>query len=80
MSVDLWMDYLFGFVPQQASSPLAENIALGAKFRAKPLCWWETLAESDLASFVIFASVRAPFRQRTRRYLLECLRYVTDAR
>ena len=55
MSVDLWMDYLFGFVPQQASSPLAENIALGAKFRAKPLCWWETLAESDLASFVIFA-------------------------
>ena len=49
------MDYLFGFVPQQASFPLAENIALGAEFRAKPLCWWETLAESDLASFVIFA-------------------------
>ena len=60
MSVDLWMDYLFGFVPQQASSPLAENIALGAKFRAKPLCWWETLAESDLASFVIFVLCEGP--------------------
>ena len=73
------MDYLFGFVPQQASFPLAENIALGAEFRAKPLCWWETLAESDLASFVIFALCEGSV-PATKRYLLERLRYVTDAR
>lgn len=60
MSVDLWMDYLFGFVPQQASSLLAESTALGAKFRVKPLCCWETLAESNLASFVIFVLCEGP--------------------
>ena len=58
------MDYLFGFVPQQASSPLAESTALGAKFRVKPLCCWETLAESNLASFVIFALCEGPVTVR----------------